>query len=60
MGRVKDIPGLRIIGCGKMVTKKRVVGGLENQAKQRDHGKRRWNQYYETVANTTNIMAMRF
>lgn len=30
MGRVKDMPGLRAIGCGKTVMKNRVEGHLDN------------------------------
>lgn len=36
MGRVKDIPGLRVIGCGKTVKKNRVEGHLDNEIKTRD------------------------
>lgn len=35
MGRFKDIPGLRVIGCGKMVKKDRVEGHLDNKIKTR-------------------------
>lgn len=35
MGRVKDIPGLRVIGCGKTVKKNRVEGHLDNEIKTR-------------------------
>lgn len=36
MGRVKDMPGLRAIGCGKTVMKNRVEGHLDNATTTRD------------------------
>lgn len=36
MGRVTDIPGFRVIGCGKTVKKNGVEGALDNKVKTRD------------------------